>query len=67
MSILPLITFKAGRCDVDVCTLRPDLDVFANLNQTSSKPFKVTPDGTPGYLYLYAEDGMYSAMLTKSY
>jgi hypothetical protein len=26
--------------------------------QTSTKPYKVTPDPTPGYIYLYSEDGM---------
>merc|ERR1712093_486911 len=40
MSISPIITFKAGRCALD----------------TSSKPYKVTPDATPGYIYLYSED-----------
>ncbi|KAG4439810.1 hypothetical protein IFR05_004708 [Cadophora sp. M221] len=40
MSISPIITFKAGRCALD----------------TSSKPYKVTPDPTPGYIYLYSED-----------
>ncbi|PVH87168.1 hypothetical protein DL98DRAFT_510026 [Cadophora sp. DSE1049] len=40
MSISPIITFKAGRCTLD----------------TSSKPYKVTPDPTPGYIYLYSED-----------
>ncbi|KAH8808215.1 proteasome complex subunit Rpn13 ubiquitin receptor-domain-containing protein [Xylogone sp. PMI_703] len=40
MSIVPIISFKAGRCEVD----------------TSSRPWKVTPDPKPGYIYLYAED-----------
>ncbi|TVY50150.1 Proteasomal ubiquitin receptor-like protein [Lachnellula occidentalis] len=40
MSISPIITFKAGKCEID----------------TSSKPYKVTPDPTPGYIYLYSED-----------
>ncbi|KAK3329412.1 proteasome complex subunit Rpn13 ubiquitin receptor-domain-containing protein [Apodospora peruviana] len=40
MSIAPLITFKAGVCDLD----------------TSSKPYKVKPQDTPGYIYLYSED-----------
>ncbi|RDW94350.1 hypothetical protein BP5796_00113 [Coleophoma crateriformis] len=40
MSISPIITFKAGRCDLD----------------TDSKPNKVKPDPTPGYIYLYSED-----------
>ncbi|ESZ91863.1 hypothetical protein SBOR_7769 [Sclerotinia borealis F-4128] len=40
MPISPLITFKAGKCDID----------------TSSKPYKVKPDATPGYIYLWAEE-----------
>ncbi|KUJ20375.1 uncharacterized protein LY89DRAFT_705316 [Mollisia scopiformis] len=40
MSISPIITFKAGRCELD----------------TSSKPYKVKPQATPGYIYLYSED-----------
>ncbi|KAF2970887.1 hypothetical protein GQX73_g2679 [Xylaria multiplex] len=41
-SIAPVITFKAGKCDVDA----------------SSKPYKVTPLPTPGYIYLYFEDDL---------
>ncbi|KAI0486219.1 proteasome complex subunit Rpn13 ubiquitin receptor-domain-containing protein [Xylaria cf. heliscus] len=41
-SITPLITFKAGRCEID----------------TSSKPFKVSPQPQPGYIYLYNEDDL---------
>ncbi|KAK0734939.1 proteasome complex subunit Rpn13 ubiquitin receptor-domain-containing protein [Lasiosphaeria miniovina] len=40
MSIVPIITFKAGICDVD----------------QSSKPYKIKPDPKPGYVYLYNED-----------
>ncbi|KAK3694842.1 proteasome complex subunit Rpn13 ubiquitin receptor-domain-containing protein [Podospora appendiculata] len=40
MSITPIITFKAGICEVD----------------QSSKPFKITPKPEPGYIYLYSED-----------
>ncbi|TVY19654.1 Proteasomal ubiquitin receptor ADRM1-like protein [Lachnellula arida] len=40
MSVSPIITFKAGKCELD----------------TSSKPYKVIPDPTPGYIYLYSED-----------
>ncbi|KAB8291119.1 hypothetical protein EYC80_009807 [Monilinia laxa] len=40
MSISPVITFKAGKCDID----------------TSSKPYKVKPVATPGYIYLWIED-----------
>lgn len=42
MPIAPIITFKAGQCDVD----------------TSSKPYKVTPQPEPGYIYLYSEDDL---------
>ncbi|KAI0200081.1 proteasome complex subunit Rpn13 ubiquitin receptor-domain-containing protein [Astrocystis sublimbata] len=41
-SISPLITFKAGNCEVD----------------DSSKPYKVKPQSEPGYLYLYSEDDL---------
>ncbi|KAH7626549.1 proteasome complex subunit Rpn13 ubiquitin receptor-domain-containing protein [Sordaria sp. MPI-SDFR-AT-0083] len=40
MPISPIITFKAGICDVD----------------QSSKPYKVTPQARPGYIYLYSDD-----------
>ncbi|KZF26337.1 hypothetical protein L228DRAFT_242797 [Xylona heveae TC161] len=40
MSILPILTFKAGICDLD----------------TSTSPPKVRPKTQPGYIYLYAED-----------
>jgi len=33
--------------------------------QTSSKPYKVTPDPTPGYIYLYSDGGMYCKKLDK--
>ncbi|KAK3392978.1 proteasome complex subunit Rpn13 ubiquitin receptor-domain-containing protein [Podospora didyma] len=42
MSINPIITFKAGKCDVD----------------QSSKPYKVSADPQPGYIYLYSEDDL---------
>jgi len=42
MSITPIITFKAGMCDVD----------------QSSKPFQIKPQTTPGYIYLYSEDDL---------
>lgn len=29
------------------------------ITQTSSKPYKVTPDPSPGYIYLYSDGGMY--------
>ncbi|GAB1310325.1 hypothetical protein MFIFM68171_00535 [Madurella fahalii] len=44
MSITPIITFKAGICDVD--------------SQQSSKPFKIKAQPTPGYIYLYSEDDL---------
>ena len=33
--------------------------IFMLIAQTSSKPYKVTPDPTPGYIYLYSDGGMY--------
>ncbi|KAL9127495.1 MAG: hypothetical protein Q9217_003651 [Psora testacea] len=42
MSITPIITFKAGACEID----------------TSSTPPKVFPKPTPGYIYLFEEDEM---------
>ncbi|OAP56155.1 hypothetical protein AYL99_09334 [Fonsecaea erecta] len=39
MSVSPILTFKAGICEVD----------------TSTDPQRVTPLPTPGYLYLYAD------------
>ncbi|OJI97414.1 hypothetical protein ASPVEDRAFT_122865 [Aspergillus versicolor CBS 583.65] len=40
MSITPIITFKAGTCDLE----------------TQSSNVQVKPQQTPGYLYLYSED-----------
>ncbi|KAK2784549.1 hypothetical protein FQN52_008970 [Onygenales sp. PD_12] len=42
MSIAPLITFKAGLCDLD----------------TAVSPPRVKPKPTPGYIYLYTEDDL---------
>ncbi|KAI9839898.1 MAG: hypothetical protein M1819_000090 [Sarea resinae] len=42
MSILPIITFKAGMCDLD----------------TTVSPPKVKPQPQPGYIYLYSEDDL---------
>ncbi|KAH6678331.1 proteasome complex subunit Rpn13 ubiquitin receptor-domain-containing protein [Halenospora varia] len=42
MSISPLITFKAGQCEID----------------TSSRPYKVTPQPAKGHIYLYSEDDL---------
>ncbi|KAI0432975.1 proteasome complex subunit Rpn13 ubiquitin receptor-domain-containing protein [Xylaria sp. FL1042] len=41
-SIAPVITFKAGRCQLD----------------TTSKPYKVSPLPDPGFIYLYYEDDL---------
>ncbi|GAD99877.1 hypothetical protein PVAR5_8605 [Paecilomyces variotii No. 5] len=46
MSIEPIITFKAGICDLDVSAVPP----------TSANPPRVKPKPTPGYIYLYSED-----------
>ncbi|KAG5981667.1 hypothetical protein E4U55_002703 [Claviceps digitariae] len=43
MSIAPLITFKAGRCDIE---------------DASSQPLKIKPQPLPGFLYLYSEDDL---------
>ncbi|OTB08844.1 hypothetical protein M426DRAFT_316870 [Hypoxylon sp. CI-4A] len=43
MSIIPIITFKAGICDVD----------------TSTRPYKVKASQRPGYIYLYSEDDLF--------
>ncbi|KAI6770403.1 hypothetical protein HG530_005032 [Fusarium avenaceum] len=42
MAITPIITFKAGQCEVD----------------TSSKPYKVKPQPESGYISLYSEDDL---------
>lgn len=42
MSIAPIITFKAGICDLD----------------SSTTPATVKPKPTPGYIYLYSEDDL---------
>lgn len=39
-TLAPIITFKAGICDVD----------------QSSKPYKIKPKPTPGYVYLYSDE-----------
>jgi hypothetical protein len=62
MSISPIITFKAGKCELDVCIhsfFRREWAIKANCNQTSNRPYKVTPEPTPGYIYLYSEDGIF--------
>ncbi|KAF2102855.1 hypothetical protein NA57DRAFT_71840 [Rhizodiscina lignyota] len=40
MSIQPIITFKAGKCNLD----------------NTVTPWKITADSTPGYLYFWQED-----------
>ncbi|KAI1008001.1 hypothetical protein K3495_g221 [Podosphaera aphanis] len=42
MATVPIITFKAGTCEID----------------QSTKPFKVVPIPIPGYIYLYAEENL---------
>ncbi|KAK7427721.1 hypothetical protein QQZ08_005827 [Neonectria magnoliae] len=42
MPVAPIITFKAGQCQID----------------TLSTPHKVKPQPEPGYLYLYSEDDL---------
>ncbi|KAF4581106.1 26S proteasome complex ubiquitin receptor, subunit Rpn13 [Ophiocordyceps camponoti-floridani] len=42
MPLAPIITFKAGQCEVD----------------SSSTPLKVKPQPQPGYIYLYSEDDL---------
>ncbi|PHH79219.1 hypothetical protein CDD80_5386 [Ophiocordyceps camponoti-rufipedis] len=42
MPVAPIITFKAGQCEVD----------------SSSTPLKVKPQPQPGYIYLYSEDDL---------
>jgi hypothetical protein len=59
MSISPIITFKAGTCEVDVSfshTYSHFLPSNSNI-QTNHKPFNVIPLAKPGYIYLYSEDG----------
>jgi hypothetical protein len=61
MSIIPIITFKAGMCDVDVGHLmRLGLagECTNDIYQQTTRPYKVTPVELPGYIYLYmGEDG----------
>lgn len=60
MAITPIITFKAGKIDLDVrlFILRTSacfiLLIF--LCQTNSKPYKSTPVDTKGYIYVYKDD-----------
>ncbi|KAI4863759.1 proteasome complex subunit Rpn13 ubiquitin receptor-domain-containing protein [Hypoxylon rubiginosum] len=42
MSIAPIITFKAGICDVD----------------TSSRPYKIKASSRPGYIFIYSDDDL---------
>ena len=60
MSITPILTFKAGICDLDVSAPRwPPSGLFTSANlplQTSTSPPHVKARSTPGYIYLYVED-----------
>lgn len=50
---------------MSVCSLPPSLNPgFALLtrSQQSSKPFKIKAQDTPGYIYLYSEDGTVGAL-----
>ncbi|XXG94652.1 60S ribosomal protein L6 [Hypoxylon texense] len=42
MSIAPIITFKAGICDVD----------------TSTRPYKIKASPRPGYIFIYSDDDL---------
>jgi hypothetical protein len=74
MSVAPLITFKAGQCEIDV-SMPPYLlgaCLPANLalhkadknSQTDSEPHKVKAQSQQGYIYLYVnpEDGRTRAL-----
>ncbi|KAI1779983.1 proteasome complex subunit Rpn13 ubiquitin receptor-domain-containing protein [Hypoxylon cercidicola] len=43
MSIAPIITFKAGICDVD----------------SSSRPYKIKASPRPGYIFIYSDDDLF--------
>ena len=67
MSINPIITFKAGTCDLDVCLtslerLRPFLCPFCLPSLTpvqySATPPIVRPKSIKGFIYLYSEDDL---------
>jgi len=72
MSIIPIITFKAGFCEVDVSLShlrfpRPPLSSVANSQtQQSVKPYKINPQPKKGYIYLYSEEGMTPETLLRS-
>lgn len=61
MPIAPLITFKAGQCEVQVSRgaspLSPQSRLLRASEQTDSKPYRVIPKPEPGYLYLFTDDG----------
>lgn len=64
----PIITFKAGICDLDVSSINNCLQpirrslskqtLTAVASQTSANPPQVKPKSTPGYIYLYSEDDL---------
>ncbi|KAI1208817.1 proteasome complex subunit Rpn13 ubiquitin receptor-domain-containing protein [Annulohypoxylon truncatum] len=43
MSVIPIITFKAGICEID----------------HSDRPYKIKASPRPGYIYLYSEDDLF--------
>jgi hypothetical protein len=62
MPIAPIITFKAGQCEVDVSlaslyVLTSPITDGSFSQDGSSRPLKVKPQPQPGYIYLYSEDG----------
>jgi len=57
MSIAPIITFKAGVCDLDVCRSTQGYhNITNNILQESTS--KAQPQPTPGYVYLYSEEDL---------
>lgn len=55
MSIEPILTFKAGRCEKKVHAIEALYTAFADAAQDDGK---VEIIDTPGYIYLYHEDGV---------
>lgn len=57
MSIAPIITFKAGLCDLNVCwSTKRFRNYTDSFSQESTS--RVTPQSTPGYVYLYSEEDL---------
>jgi hypothetical protein len=62
----PIISFRAGMCDVDVCGDAHFPSMSANGWQESSQPYKVKPKAEPGYIFLYkGDDGKLSPQLWR--